>query len=78
MLSEEMKGQLDREVQQILKECAGDVEKMLQRESTLFERFAESLLEKEELNYSEIEEIFKNEILKTEIRLSDIVYITRT
>jgi cell division protease FtsH len=59
IISEQMKAQLDFEVQQILKECAQDVEDMLKRESELFEHFAQELLKKEELNYSEIEEIFK-------------------
>jgi len=58
MLSEQMKAQLDSEVQEILQECAKDVEVMLKRESELFDYFAKVLLEKEELNYSQIEEIF--------------------
>lgn len=58
-LSENVKEQLNKEVQEILQECLKEAENLLRREAPLFERFAQELLVKEELNYDEIEAIFK-------------------
>lgn len=59
LLSETMKAKLDEEIQQILQECLKETEKLLTNESELLEHLTEELLKKEELNYSELEEIFK-------------------
>ncbi len=58
-LSEQMKDQLNRDVQNILTQCLKDVEELLKKESALLDRFAEELLKKDELDYDEIEAIFK-------------------
>jgi len=58
-VSEKVKEQLNSEVQEILQECLKEVELLLIKESTLLDRFAEELLKKEELDYDEIESIFK-------------------
>lgn len=58
-ISEKLKEQLNNEVQQILSECLKEVEDLLARESALLDRFAKELLAKDELNYDEIEAIFK-------------------
>ena len=58
-VSEKMKEQLNHEVQLILQENLKEVEELLKKESGLFERFAQELLAKDELDYDEIEAIFK-------------------
>ena len=58
-VSEEVKRQLNKEVQDILQECLKEVEDLLTRESALLDRFAQELLAKDEINYDEIETIFK-------------------
>ena len=58
-VSEKIKEQLNNEVQEILQECLKQVEDLLRQESSLLDRFAQELLAKEELNYDEIEAIFK-------------------
>jgi len=58
-VSEETKKQLNSEVQDILQECLKEVEDLLTRESALLDRFAQELLAKDEINYDEIEAIFK-------------------
>jgi ATP-dependent Zn protease len=58
-LSEKLKEQLSNDVQQILNSCLKDVEELLKNESALLDRFAQELLTKDELNYDEIEAIFK-------------------
>ena len=58
-LSERVKEQLNQETQEILQECLREVEELLKKESKLLDRFAQELLAKEELNYDEIETIFK-------------------
>ena len=59
-VSEKIKEQLNNEVQEILQECFKEVEDLLKKESTLLDRFAQELLTKDELNYDEIEAIFKD------------------
>ena len=58
-ISEKLKEELNNDVQQILNSCLKDVEDLLTRESILLDRFAQELLNKDELNYDEIEAIFK-------------------
>jgi len=58
-VSEKVKEQLNNEVQEILQGCLREVEELLKRESLLLDRFAQELLTKEELNYDEIEAVFK-------------------
>jgi cell division protease FtsH len=58
-VSEKVKEQLNSEVQEILQGCLKEVENLLVAESSLLDRFAEELLAKDELNYDEIEAIFK-------------------
>lgn len=58
-ISEELKTKLNNDVQQILNECLKEVEELLTKESPLLDRFATELLAKDELNYDEIEAIFK-------------------
>jgi cell division protease FtsH len=58
-ISEEVKEKLNNDVQKILTDCLREVEDLLTKESALLERFAQELLAKEELNYDEIEAIFK-------------------
>ena len=59
-VSEKIKEQLNNEVQEILQEALKEVEDLLRKESRLLDRFAQELLAKEELNYDEIEAIFKD------------------
>jgi len=59
-VSEEIKQRLNNEVQEILQECLREVEDLLRKESGLLDRFAQELLAKDELNYDEIEAIFKD------------------
>ena len=58
-LSEKVKEQLNYEVQEILQECYREVLDLLKKEDALLQRFAQELMLKEELNYDEIEAIFK-------------------
>lgn len=58
-ISENLKEQLNEETDKIFKKCLKDVEELLSRERPLLERFVKELLEKEELDYDEIDAIFK-------------------
>lgn len=58
-LSENIKEKLNNETQEILFSCVKDVEEILKKEWKIVERFANELLKKEELEYDEIEKIFK-------------------
>jgi len=58
-ISEKIKEQLNNETQEILQDCLKEVEELLIRESGLLDKFAQELLAKEELDYDEIEAIFK-------------------
>jgi len=60
MVSEEIKAKLDSDVQKIINDCTREVEQMLTRERPLLDRFAKELAEKEELDYDQMEEIFKS------------------
>jgi cell division protease FtsH len=58
-ISENIREQLNNDVQHILHDCLQEVEGLLQKESSLLDRFTQELLAKDELNYDEIEAIFK-------------------
>ena len=58
-ISESLKEKLNAETSKIMKACLKEVEELLKKEWTIVERFVKELLEKEELEYDEIEEIFK-------------------
>ncbi|MBI4707465.1 MAG: ATP-dependent zinc metalloprotease FtsH [Candidatus Omnitrophica bacterium] len=58
-ISEETKARLDKDVQDIMQTCLKEVEELLLNENPLLERLAKELVSKEELNYDEIESIFK-------------------
>ena len=58
-ISEETKARLDNDVQEILNSCLKEVEELLKKEEAIIERLAKELVAKEELNYDEIEAIFK-------------------
>ncbi len=58
-LSEDIKEKLNLETQQIVQDCMKEVELLLKSENVLFERCAQELIKKEELDYDDIEAIFK-------------------
>jgi len=58
-LSDQTKNRLNQETQLILSQCVKDVEDLLRAEDVLLERFANELLQKEELEYDDIEATFK-------------------
>jgi len=58
-LSEEVKRKLNDDTNKIFARCSKEVEELLSKEINILDRFAKKLLEKEELEYDEIEEIFK-------------------
>jgi cell division protease FtsH len=58
-ISEDTKGRLDNDVQEILRDCLKEVTELLRREEPLLDRLAKELVAKEELNYDEIEVIFR-------------------
>ncbi len=58
-ISEKLKEDLNSETERIFRECAAEAEQLLRNEIQLLDRFAKELLEKEELEYDEIDAIFK-------------------
>jgi ATP-dependent Zn protease len=58
-LSEKVKEELNDETSHIFQRCVKDVEELLTKERPLLDRFAKELLSKEELDYDEIDAIFK-------------------
>lgn len=58
-LSENIKESLNQQTQKMIQECAKEVEELIKKEFGLLERFIKELLQKEELEYDEIEAIFK-------------------
>lgn len=58
-LSESIKEKLNAETHDVIQTCLKEVEDLLRSENVLFERFAKELIEKEELDFDEIEAIFK-------------------
>jgi len=59
LISEEMKMKLDNDVQEIMQFCLKEAQELLKKEEPLIDRLAKELVAKEELNYDEIEAIFK-------------------
>ena len=59
LISEESKARLDNDVQDIMQTCLKEVTELLKKEEPLLDRLAKELIAKEELNYDEIEAIFK-------------------
>ncbi|MDD5136974.1 MAG: AAA family ATPase [Candidatus Omnitrophica bacterium] len=68
-ISENTKDMLNKETNKIMATCLKDVEDLLKKEWAIAERFTKELLEKEELDYDEIEAIF-NEFGKTHMKAS--------
>jgi cell division protease FtsH len=58
-LSEKVKQTLNEETHKIFQKCLKDVENLLAKEKEILERFVKELLAKEELDYDEIDAIFK-------------------
>ncbi len=58
-LSESIKEQLNAETHEIIQSCLKVAEDLLIKENVLFERFANELIQRQELDYDEIEAIFK-------------------
>jgi cell division protease FtsH len=58
-LSEHVKTELNQETQKIFQECLAKTETLLREETVLLDRFANELLKKEELEFDEIDAIFK-------------------
>ncbi|MFH1791124.1 MAG: AAA family ATPase [Candidatus Omnitrophota bacterium] len=58
-LSDDIKQALNKDTGKILSDCVSDVDALLKAERPLLDRFAQELLTKEELEYDEIEAIFK-------------------
>ena len=57
-ISEDTKNRLNQDTDKVIKQCLAQVEELLKKENVLFERFAQELLAKGELEYDEIEAIF--------------------
>ena len=60
MMSEEIKARLDNDVQKILLSCSRKTEAILTENRALLDKLAAELLAKEELDYDQMEEIFKS------------------
>ncbi len=58
-ISEETKSCLDRDIQEILHSCLKEVTELLKKEEPLLDRLSKELVLKEELNYDDIEVIFR-------------------
>ena len=58
-LSDSIKEKLNNETDKIFKSCLKEVEELLKKERPLLDRFAKELIEREELDYDEIDSIFK-------------------
>ena len=59
LMSEDMKVKLDNDVQEIMQDCLKEAHELLKKEEPILDRLAKELLAKEELDYDEIEAIFK-------------------
>ena len=66
-LSDATKEKLNKEVSQILRNCHKDVEELLVKENELLDKLTETLLEKNELEYEEIDKICQT-YGKTQVR----------
>ncbi|MFH1380332.1 MAG: AAA family ATPase, partial [bacterium] len=60
-LSEDLKNKLNNDTHTMLQNSLKEVEQLIHKEWKIVERFAGELLEKDELEYDEIEQIFKEE-----------------
>ncbi len=58
-LSDQIKLDLNNETERILKSCSKEVEELLTKEKELLDRFANELLQRDELEYDEIDQVFK-------------------
>lgn len=58
-ISDQLKNDLNNETERILKSCTQEAENLLTQELPLLDRFAKELLDREELEYDEIDAIFK-------------------
>ena len=58
-LSGSIKDKLNAETHEIIQGCLKDVEGLIRKENVIFERFAQELIQREELDYDDIEAIFK-------------------
>ena len=58
-ISEQVREQLNKDTQTIIEQCMNEVEALLQKERVLLDRFAQELISKLELDYDEIDAIFK-------------------
>lgn len=59
VISEKIREQLNRDTQEILEQCLKEVEELLQKQIALLDRFSKELFDKQELDYDEIDAIFK-------------------
>jgi len=64
-LAGDIKNKLNHDTQVLMDECMKEVDELLKQESVAFEKFAEELLSKDELDYDQIQEIFKEYGTKT-------------
>jgi ATP-dependent Zn protease len=58
-LSDNMNEKLNFETHEIMQTCLKNVEELLLKEKIIFERFANELLQRNELDFDDIETIFK-------------------
>lgn len=56
-LSDKVKERLNQETENILKQCYQEVDDLLKKEATLLDELAKALIQKEELEYDEIDQI---------------------
>jgi ATP-dependent metalloprotease FtsH len=70
-LAESTKEKLNAETQNIIKKCLTETEELLKKEWSIVERLVKELLEKEELEYDEVEKIFK-EYGKSSIKVNEV------
>jgi cell division protease FtsH len=71
MLAESTKEKLNTETQGIIHKCLVETEALLKKEWDIVERLVKELLEKEELEYDEVDRIFK-EYGKSPIRANEV------
>jgi cell division protease FtsH len=58
-ISEQTRQQLNQDAQTIIQDCLKEVQGVLEKEIPLLDRFAQELIKRQELDYDEIESIFK-------------------
>lgn len=79
-LSDSVKEKLNNETNKIIQECVREVDELLVKEREILNRFASELLDKEELEYDEIERIFseydivtkRRESIESEVRIAAV------